>query len=207
MAAVAAIAGVGMMVCCSSSVASFMMMGDDDDDKKKKTPLGPTGPSAPTTTTFFESEIPNDAMVIDVGEIPMAYMEGDAVIGDFNAPAGSTATTRTHYLQLQSDGNLVWVKQGGGGLWSMQSQVTMPNTKITFQGDGNICAGGATGGQHCSQQAPGGVHTHDSSVPAGQHKLVGTKEGLLYVDHGTGVSGRSVMYDPSSTTETYVLPY
>ena len=47
MAAIAAIAGVGMMVCCSSSVASFMMMGDDDDDKKK-TPLGPTGPTGPT---------------------------------------------------------------------------------------------------------------------------------------------------------------
>ena len=47
MAAVAAIAGVGMMVCCSSSVASFMMSGDGDDDKKKVTgPTGPTGPSA-----------------------------------------------------------------------------------------------------------------------------------------------------------------
>jgi len=32
MAAVAAIAGVGMMVCCSSSVAAFMMGGDGDDD-------------------------------------------------------------------------------------------------------------------------------------------------------------------------------
>jgi len=47
MAAIVAIAGVGMMVCCSSSVAAFMMMGDDDDDKKK-TPLGPTGPTGPT---------------------------------------------------------------------------------------------------------------------------------------------------------------
>jgi hypothetical protein len=33
MAAVAAIAGVGMMVCCSSSVAALMMGGDDDDKK------------------------------------------------------------------------------------------------------------------------------------------------------------------------------
>jgi hypothetical protein len=53
MAAVAAIAGVGMMVCCSSSVASFMMMGDDDDDKKKKTPLGPTGPTGPDPEVFW----------------------------------------------------------------------------------------------------------------------------------------------------------
>jgi hypothetical protein len=57
MAAVAAVAGVGMMVCCSSSVAAFMMSGDDDDDKKK-TPLGPTGPSAPDETFT----IPTDAV-------------------------------------------------------------------------------------------------------------------------------------------------
>ena len=56
MAAVAAIAGVGMMVCCSSSVASFMMGGDDDDDKKK-TPLGPSpGPSAPDETFTIPTE-------------------------------------------------------------------------------------------------------------------------------------------------------
>ena len=59
MAAVAAIAGVGMMVCCSSSVASFMMMGDDDDDDKKKKvigPTGPTGPSAPDETFTIPTE-------------------------------------------------------------------------------------------------------------------------------------------------------
>ena len=204
MAAMPMLAGVGLlMVCCSSSSAMTMMGGGDEDDSS-----GGGGGTLPakTTTTFHASEIPNDAMVIDVGEIPMAYMEGDAVVGDFNSPKDSTATTRTHYLQFQSDGNLVWVKQGGGTLWSHGSQVTMPNTKIKFQGDGNICAQGNIG-PHCSQQAPGGVHTHDSSVPEGQHKLVGTKEGMLYVDHGTGVAGRSVLYDPSSTTETYVLPY
>ena len=210
MAAVAAIAGVGMMVCCSSSVASFMMMGDDDDDKKKKTPLGPTGPtgpSAPTTTTFFESEIPNDAMVIDVGEIPMAYMEGDAVIGDFNAPAGSTATTRTYYLQFQSDGQLIWAKRGAGTQWAMGSVITMPDAKVYLQGDGNICARG-TGTDLCMNSGGGArVPTHDGTVPAEQHKLVGTKEGLLYVDHGTGVAGRSVIFTPPTATETYVLPY
>jgi hypothetical protein len=49
MAAIVAIAGVGMMVCCSSSVAAFMMGGDgDDDDDKKKNIIGPStpGPSA-----------------------------------------------------------------------------------------------------------------------------------------------------------------
>ena len=60
MAAVAAIAGVGMMVCCSSSVAAFMMSGDDDDDDKKKKVIGPTGPTGPSAPdeTFT---IPTDA--------------------------------------------------------------------------------------------------------------------------------------------------
>ena len=139
-----------MVVCCSSSSAAMMMGGGDGGDSS-----GAGTTAAKTTTTFHASEIPNDAMVIDPGEIPMAYMEGDTVVGDFNSPAGSTATTRTHYLQLQSDGNLVWVKQGVGTLWSHGSQVTMPNTKIKFKGDGNICAYGNIG-PHCSQQAPGG---------------------------------------------------
>ena len=50
MAAVAAIAGVGMMVCCSSSVAALMMGGEED------TPTPPAGPSA-TDETFT---IPTD---------------------------------------------------------------------------------------------------------------------------------------------------
>ena len=193
MAAIAA--GVGlMMVCCSSSVAAAMMMGgDDDDDKKIKTPLGPspgpTGPSAPTTTTFLESEIPNDAMVIDVGEF---------TIGErFNSPKDSTDDESTYFFVFQSDGNLVWYKQDGVAAWNLGSQVTVA-PRVYLQGDGNICAYGTT--NMCTS-------THDSAVPSGQHKLVGTKEGLLYVDHGTGVAGRAVLVDPSSTTETYVLPY
>ena len=53
MAAVPMLAGVGlMMVCCSSSSVASVMMGGDDDDDKKKTPLGPTGPSAPTEYVY-----------------------------------------------------------------------------------------------------------------------------------------------------------
>jgi hypothetical protein len=70
MAAIAAIAGVGMMVCCSSSVASFMMGGDgDDDDDKKKTPLGPSAGPAPGPT----AAIP-DIMLED--KIPYTYEAG-----------------------------------------------------------------------------------------------------------------------------------
>ena len=79
MAAMPMLAGVGLlMVCCSSSSAMTMMGGGDGDDSsgggwRHPLPLKPQ-------PAFHASEIP-DAMVIDVGEIPMAYMEGDAVVG------------------------------------------------------------------------------------------------------------------------------
>ena len=185
MAAIA-VAGVGLMVVCSSSLAAVMMGGEEETP----TPATSAGPSAPTTTTFYASEIPNDAMVIEPGEIPMSVR--------FNSPKDSTDEESTYYLNLQADGQLVWVKTGTGTAWAMGSNATMPNTKLYFQNDGNICARGTT--DLC-------IFTHNSNVPGGQHKIVGTKEGLLYVDHGTGVDGRSVIYDPSSSTETYVLPY
>jgi len=47
MAAVAAIAGVGMMVCCSSSVAALMMGGEEKED-----PVVPTTPKTPVVPTL-----------------------------------------------------------------------------------------------------------------------------------------------------------
>ena len=44
MAAVAAIAGVGMMVCCSSSVAAFMMGGGEETPAATTTPTTPSVP-------------------------------------------------------------------------------------------------------------------------------------------------------------------
>jgi hypothetical protein len=44
MAAVAAIAGVGMMMCCSSSVAALMMGGDDDSSGGAGSSAGPSAP-------------------------------------------------------------------------------------------------------------------------------------------------------------------
>jgi hypothetical protein len=193
-----AVAGVGLMVVCSSSLAAAMMMSGEEETPA--TGGGGGGPSAPTTTTFFESEIPNDAMVIDVGEITLGQ--------SYNSPKNSTDTTRKYYLIHTSNGNLAWKKQGEGTpAWTMGTSTTAPNTKVYFQGDGNICARGDTT-DICMNSAGGArVPTHDSTVPAGQHKLVGTKEGLLYVDHGTGVAGRSVIFTPPTATETYVLPY
>ena len=189
------LAGVGLLVVCSSSSAAAMMMGggDGDDDSSGAgagAGAGAGTPAAKTTTTFVGSEIPNDALVIEPGEIPMSQR--------FNSPKDSTDEESTYYLSLQGDGQLVWVKTGTGTAWAMGSHTTMPNTKLYFQGDGNLCAYGTT--DKC-------IFTHDPDVPAGQHKLVGTKEGLLYVDHGTGVAGRSVIFTPPTATETYVLPY
>ena len=189
------LAGVGLLVVCSSSSAAAMMMGggDGDDDSSGAgagAGAGAGTPAAKTTTTFVGSEIPNDALVIEPGEIPMSQR--------FNSPKDSTDEESTYYLSLQGDGQLVWVKTGTGTAWAMGSNITMPNTKLYFQGDGNLCAYGTT--DKC-------IFTHDPDVPAGQHKLVGTKEGLLYVDHGTGVAGRSVIFTPPTATETYVLPY
>ena len=197
------LAGVGLlMVCCSSSSAMTMMGGGEETPADATTTAAGAGagtPAAKTTTTFHASEIPNDALVIDVGEIPMTQR--------FNSPKDSTDEESTYYLSLQGDGQLVWVKTGTGTVWAMGSNITMPNTKLYFQGDGNMCATGVSGNPHCSQQAPGGVLTYNPDVPAGQHKLVGTKEGMLYVDHGTGVAGRAVIFTPPTATETYVLPY
>ena len=190
------LAGVGLLVVCSSSSAAAMMMGggEGDDDSSGAgagAGAGAGTPAAKTTTTFVGSEIPNDALVIEPSEIsPMNKL--------FNSPKDSTDAESTYYFSLQTDGNLVWVKRGTGTQWSMGSHTTMPNTKLYLQGDGNLCAYGTT--NKCAM-------THDSAVPAGQHKLVGTKEGLLYVDHGTGVAGRSVIFTPPTATETYVLPY
>ena len=196
------LAGVGLLVvCCSSSSAMMMMGGGEETPADATTTTAGAGagtPAAKTTTTFIGSEIPNDALVFEPGEIAMSQR--------FNSPKDSTDEESTYYLSLQGDGQLVWVKTGTGTAWAMGSNTTMPNTKLYFQGDGNICARGTQ--DMCMNNAGDGrVPTHDPDVPANQHRLVGTKEGLLYVDHGTGVAGRSVIFTPPTATETYVLPY
>jgi hypothetical protein len=132
---------------------------------------------------FVDSKIPGDAMVIKPGEL---------IVGTpYNVPKDSTATTRKYYLLLQDDRKLVWIKQGTADpVWNMDSQVAGASGKVYFQGDGNICARGDQ--DACTMK-------YDLDVPSGQHRLVGTKEGLLYVDHGTGVAGRSVLYTPTAT--------
>jgi len=88
MAAVAAIAGVGMMVCCSSSVAALMMGGEEKEDpvvpKTPKTPVVPTLPSG----QYVKLVHTNLDQVINLTEL-----EVFAKAGTTNLAAGKTVTS------------------------------------------------------------------------------------------------------------------
>ena len=129
---------------------------------------------------FHNSVLPSEgATIIDVGELGWGQT--------YNVPEihGDQALW---YLQLQTDGNLVWVKRGTGTQWHIGSHTTMPNTKVYLQGDGNVCAYG-DGGTKCTM-------SHDPDVPSGQHKLVLKSNGEMYVDHGNGRAARNYIYQP-----------
>jgi hypothetical protein len=59
----------------------------------------------------------------------------------------------------------------------------------SFQADGNICV------YSPGYANPKCTFSHDSDVPAGQHKLVIHNNGDVYMDHGTGAAGISMIYD------------
>jgi hypothetical protein len=88
MAAVAAIAGVGMMVMCSSSLAAAMMMGGDDDDKKK-TQLGPSAVIKKYRYVRIYREMPT---VLHAGGHFMNPAEVEVFSGGVNVAAGKTVT-------------------------------------------------------------------------------------------------------------------
>ena len=129
---------------------------------------------------FHNSVLPSSgATIIDVSEIPMGKV--------YNVPEvqGNDALW---YMQLQNDGNLVWVKRGTGARWSLGSHVTMPGTRVYLQGDGNLCAyGNGRSGGHCTM-------SHSTEVPNNQHKLVLKSNGEMYVDHGNGQAARSYIH-------------
>ena len=170
-----AIIGVGVlfvMVCCSSSSAA-MMMGGDSDSTTSTSSTGPssssTGPSSSSgSLTFHSSTLPTDATIVEPGEIT------DVIKSPNNQ----------YSLVLQGDDNLC-VRGPTEAKWCLMSQ-DLVNGRAHFQGDGNLCVYGDNNGAKCTM-------SHDSGVPSGQHRLVLKNDGTMYVDHGTGVSGQSLV--------------
>ena len=88
-------------------------------------------------------------------------------------------------MVLQGDNNLCINEPGAARACLMSHQVG-GTAEAYFQGDGNVCVNG---------NVPKCYMSHDSSVPVGQHRLILHNNGDVYVDHGTGESNRSMIYD------------
>jgi hypothetical protein len=168
-----AIIGVGVlvvMVCCSSSSAAMMMMGGDGDNGSGTGGSG--GSTAPSSSsgslTFHSSTLPADATIFEPGEITSAIK----------------SPNNEYSLVLQGDDNLC-VNGPTAAKWCLMSQ-DIVNGRAHFQNDGNLCVYGDNNGAKCAM-------SHDSDVPEGQHRLVLKNDGTMYVDHGTGVSGQSLV--------------
>jgi len=97
---------------------------------------------------------------------------------------------RSYYLVFQGDNNLC-INQSDPSVarWCLMSNRDGDAT-AHIQGDGNVCVysqPGYTAGR-CTM-------SHDSNVPNGQHKLVMHNNGNVYMDHGTGATGISTIYN------------
>ena len=162
-----AIIGVVVLAMCSSSAAMLMMGGEETTSRTG--PTGPTGPSGSGgSLTFHSSTLPSDATIVEPGEIT------DVIKSPNNA----------YTLVLQGDDNLC-VNSATAAKWCLMSQ-DIVNGRAYFQRDGNICVYGDNNGAKCTM-------SHNSDVPRGQHRLVLKNDGTVYVDHGTGVSGQSLV--------------
>ena len=129
---------------------------------------GSTAPSSSSgSLTFHSSTLPTDATIVEPGEIT-------SVIKSPN---------NEYSLVLQGDDNLC-VRGPTEAKWCLMSQ-DLVNGRAHFQGDGNLCVYGDNGSM-CTA-------SHDLDVPSGQHRLVLKNNGTMYVDHGTGVSGQSLV--------------
>ena len=174
MAAIA-VAGVGLMVVCSSSLTAVMLMGGEEETPT--TSAGPSsGPSAETenSNVFVDSILPEptDATILNPGS--------SLARGEFWEPPN-----KSYNMVLQSDNNLCINEPGKARACLMSHQVGGTAT-TTFQGNGNLCVDGSATKCHMS---------HDEDVPSGQHRLILHNNGDVYVDHGTGESNRSMIYD------------
>ena len=170
----AMLAGVGLLsVCCiSSSVAAGRMGGGEETPETPETTETET--ETETSNKFVDSILPEpaDATIINPG----SKLEH----GDFWEPPN-----KSYNMVLQGDNNLCINEPGRARACLMSHQVGGKATAY-FQGDGNMCVNGSSVKCHMS---------HDSNVPAGQHRLILHNNGDVYVDHGTGESKRFMIYD------------
>ena len=193
MAAVPMLAGVGlMMVCCSSSSAMMMMGGEEKEDPivpKTAAEIAAAAAAAKTTTTFVGSTLPDaaDATIVEPG---FEWSRGTVI----------EPPNKSYNMVLQGDNNMC-INEPGKARACLMSNGVGGTAKAFFQGDGNICVRNIANGNDAKCYM-----SHNNDVPDGQHRLVLHNNGDVYVDHGTGVAGRFVLYTPP-TTETYVLPY
>ena len=173
MSVVPMLAGVGLLsVCClSSSFASGAMGGDETPETTDSTK---TETETETSNEFVDSILPEptDATILNSGS--------SLARGEFWEPPN-----KSYNMILQGDNNLCINEPGKARACLMSHQVGGTAT-ATFQGDGNMCVNGSTTKCHMS---------HDSNVPSGQHRLILHNNGDVYVDHGTGESNRSMIYD------------
>lgn len=118
----------------------------------------------PGDTKFFDSDIPTDATIIQPGEL----VKGKK----YETPNGR------YHLLFQDDGNLVWVEDGKGTIWSLESGGAGSNAKARLLSDGNLCVIG-------KEKTVCG-NSDNTEVPKGRHLLILKNDGRLYLDSGGG---------------------
>ena len=191
MAAIAV--GVGMMVMCSSSSVAAMMMGGTkkkEDDSDSDSDSDSDDEEATVEPIMFgESTLPDaaDATIVEPG---FEWSHGTLI----------EPPNKSYNMVLQGDNNMC-INEPGAARACLMSNGVGGTAKAFFQGDGNICVRNIANMNDAKCYM-----SHNNDVPDGQHRLVLHNNGDVYVDHGTGVAGRFVLYTPP-TTETYVLPY
>ena len=189
------LAGVGLLVVCCSSSSAMMMMGGGGEETPAAAATGAgagAGAGADATVEpimFGESTLPDaaDATIVEPG---FEWSHGTEI----------EPPNKSYNMVLQGDNNMC-INEPGAARACLMSNGVGGTAKAFFQGDGNICVRNIANMNDAKCYM-----SHNNDVPDGQHRLVLHNNGDVYVDHGTGVAGRFVLYSPP-TTETYVLPY
>jgi hypothetical protein len=164
MAAVAAIAGVGMMVCCSSSVAALMMGGDGDDSSDSaagagagagagaKTPTGPTLPSA----QYVKVERPTGTYpgnIVNLGEIEVFDKAGTNIALNAVVTGGPGGAHSAGPFANLTDGDVTGLVGGnfahttgdGVGFLQVDLGAVKEIAKVVITNRGNNADGGCCG--------------------------------------------------------------